>query len=1151
MNRRGDLFHSSRPWESPETSGVGRLPMRSPLVPWPDAEGARRAARLGPSGAAAPNPFELDLDGEWAFALAANPDATPDRFAKESFDDGSWSRLIVPGTWTLQGYDHPHYTNVVMPFGNVPPSAPAERNPTGLYRRWFDLPEGWESRRVVLHVGGAESCLEAFCNGDRLGLSKDTRLPSEFDLGACIRPGRNLLALRVIRYSDASFVEDQDQWWYGGIYRSVRLYSTDVAYIADVDARATPSVELSKGGVEVAVKLGFTFDPSADVPPGSAPVDYGGTGLPEGRGPAGLRGDWTVRLRLFGARVRGPDGPDASSENPIAKVEAKVGALYRSSRWEARLSLPVEAPKLWSEEEPALYCLVASLVSPDGKEVEHVACRLGFRRVEVRNRQLLINDRPVVIRGVNRHEHDERRGKTLDVAGMIKDIELLKRNNFNAVRLSHYPNDERWYELCDEFGLYLFDEADIENHAYYDHLCRDPRWASAFLERGMRMVLRDKNHPSVIVWSLGNESGYGPNHEALAAWIRAFDPGRPLHYEGAFRPEWGQGRHDLESLKRGRSVSDIVSAMYPPIDLLEAWSATTDDDRPFILCEYSHAMGNSNGSLSDYWEAIEKGRGLQGGFIWDWVDQGIEAFAAAPGSAVGRGTGSGAAAAAGADAAARERGAGALVKYWKYGGDFGDEPSDLDFICNGLVFPDRSPKPVLAECAQLFRWVRAVSDHPVSGRLLIRNRRYFTALRGLGLRWTVQVEGRPVLGGDLALPAVDPGAEAEVDLRIPWTEAVRESMAEGESFLFVEFVLLEACAWAGSGHRVGWEQFPLSSGKAAPCRRMAAGLQDTRQRRAGGASSPLEASAGGWRFDSAADGARPGWMALVSKEGFFDRLEIGGRPALISPLSMNLWRVPTENDGLRLFMDKRGLPDFAFYCEGKVMYDWLDAGLDSLSFSLVSMDTAVEGARLSIVHEARTRAGRRAGRFIQDYIFDAGGLAASFVFDLDPGLPELPRVGLSASLAPGYERTRWYGRGPQESYPDRKSGAAFGLYESSVDELGVAYVFPQENGNRSDVRWVEFFGEGGGIRVRSRAPFHFGASHHDPASLLAARHTCDLVRKDETFVTLDAAQRGLGTATCGPDTLERYRLAPGPYALRLRIEPLEAARGADGGAGRG
>ena len=782
-------------------------------------------------------------------------------FSDEDFDDSGWGSIRVPGTWTLQGYDKPHYTNVIMPFGNVPPSVPSSHNPTGLYRVRFDMPFEWKNRRVVLHVGGAESFLEAWCNGERLGFSKDTRLPSEFDLTRFVSEGSNLLAFMVVRYSDASFVEDQDQWWYGGIYRSVYLYSTDFAYLADIDARPTLTEDLVSGSVEAAVQLGFTFDPSTDGTAGY--VDYAGSGLPEGADAASYRGDWAVRAALY----------EPASDVALAASEAGVSASYRASRWEARLSLPVARPRKWSHEDPALYTLVVSLLSPDGREVEHSALSLGFRRVEVRDRSLLVNGKRVVVKGVNRHEHDERMGKTLDIADMIRDIRLLKRHNFNAVRLSHYPNDERWYDLCDEYGLYLVDEANIESHAYYDQICRDPRWASAFLERGMRMVLRDKNHPSVIVWSLGNESGYGPNHDALAGWIRSFDPSRPLHYEGAMRPPRGQGRHTLESVKGGRGVTDIVSTMYPPVDLLAAWAESTEDDRPFIMCEFSHAMGNSNGSLSDYWAAIERYKGLQGGFIWDWVDQGIEAF----------------------DSAGR--------KYWKYGGDFGDSPSDRDFICNGLVFPDRGVKPVLAECAKLFQDISASSEHPLTGRIAVRSRLYFTRLEGIDLRWTIQVEGESLLSGTLALPGIEPGESVDLDLAFPWTE--RRAAASREA--------KPSCSWNSS------------CGSRAPGRPPAIGSPGSKfrcppgpgQNIASGRGSMPSASVLPRRRSSSPRRAatrrdrRERMESAPTRRPFLLRASFPPCPAsggelLVSPLVMNLWRAPTENDGLKLFMELRG-----------------------------------------------------------------------------------------------------------------------------------------------------------------------------------------------------------------------------------------------------
>ncbi|MDX9957963.1 MAG: glycoside hydrolase family 2 TIM barrel-domain containing protein, partial [Spirochaetia bacterium] len=785
------LFNSSLPWEDPELAAFNRLPARSPLLPYPDAGSARLAAAAGPKGRElADNLRCLSLDGRWRFALAANPASRPEGFFLPDFDDGGWSELQVPGTWTMQGWDKPHYTNVVMPFSNVPPRAPASHNPTGLYRVSFDLPASWEDGRTVLRVGGAESFLELWCNGKSVGWGKDTRLPSEFDLTPFLEPGKNLLAFSVIRYSDASYIEDQDQWWYGGIYRSVLLYTTGPAWIADLFARPQLDDALQDGMLRVDARLGFSFDPGASRPyADSGPLDYAGgsaegygtargngpaAGLPEGSDPAAWQGSWTVRISLFP-----PEAGSGTSDQPVAQADILVDGRFRASGWTGRISVPVARPQQWSGESPCLYTLVTTLISPVGTELEHVACRVGFRKVEVRDRALLINGKRVMIHGVNRHEHDERSGKTLGLESMVRDIELMKQHNINAVRNSHYPTDERWYELCDEYGIYLMDEADIETHAYYDHLTRDPRWLAAFMDRGKRMVLRDKNHPSVIIWSLGNESGYGPNHDALAAWIRSYDPGRPVHYEGAVRPEYGQPPYTLESLTRGKAASDIVAPMYPPISLLEDWAMTTSDDRPFIMCEYSHAMGNSNGSLADYWAVIEKYPGLQGGFIWDWVDQALVSK----------------------NSAGQE--------YWAYGGDFGDSPSDLDFSCNGLVFPDRTPKPVLAECSKLFQPLSASLSRPVDGKVLVTSRFDFITTRGIWLNWEVQVDGRRVQQGQLDLPAIAPGATATIRLGLDQSLLDGCLAAEGEVVLNLDFCLLDEKPWARAGHRIAWEQCVL------------------------------------------------------------------------------------------------------------------------------------------------------------------------------------------------------------------------------------------------------------------------------------------------------------------------------------------------------
>jgi beta-galactosidase len=666
------------------------------------------------------------------------------------------------------------------------------------------------------------------------------------------------------------------------------------------------------------------------------------------------------------------------------------------------------------------------------------------------------------------------------------------------------------------------------------------------------MALRDKNHASVIIWSLGNESGYGSNHDAAAGWLRSFDPSRPLHYEGACRPDWGQGRHPLDSAGRGKAVTDIVSTMYPTVAFLEEWDRSTEDDRPFIMCEFSHAMGNSNGSLSDYWALVESGRGLQGGFIWEWMDHGLlvgKGGADTPTSLFEPGPN-----AAASDAAGRVTpGAG---KAWRYGGDFGDAPADLDFIADGLVFPDRSLKPAMAECAFLFRPIRAYADLPADyyvrverhggspsadlapkwGTVFIENRFDFSDLGGIALSWSI-VSGDPsraerdgvVARGKAKLPPIKSGEIERVDLGLPTSgpagEALRRALTDGECVLTLEFSLSKATAWAPAGHVVAINQVPLSP---APSRiefpRIAAGGKT--------------------------ETAKKSHVPRFDADGFLSSLTSAtGTELLSSPLVPCLFRAPTQNDGLKNFMSYRGKPDFSFYYTDKAMYGWLDAGLDDLRFKLESTEGSAGDAEYRTVHRVSTRAKVTVGRFIQRWTLDAGGLAAEFVFDLEPSLPELPRVGVVCSLVASLDSARWFGLGPHETYADRKAGSRLGVWEADLAGLSVPYIVPQENGNRHSVRWAEFAPVGGGraaapaLRVAGDAPFDFTLTPYTDRELWEAKHwdrlpSFAVAASRGSVLHLDAVQRGVGTATCGPDTLERFRLRPGVYRFALRFVSL-------------
>jgi beta-galactosidase len=1127
-------------WEDPAVQEINRLPMRSPLLPFPSVGEALRDAVAGPEyREPGENPWYLDLDGQWQFRLLPNPleDGGPaDPFAGPPWAGpgagaGSWAAIQVPGAWSRQGggpryegcFDKPHYTNVQMPFQAVPPRAPAD-NPTGLYRRTFDLPGGWKGRRVVLHIGSAESVCLVYINGTFAGAGKDTRLPQEYDISPFVHEGENVIGLTVVRYSDASYVEDQDQWWFGGIHRGVFLYSTAECFIRDVKAlpgkveglperKSRDPGEAYGAPGETAGTLTFSVTLGGRLPEARS-TGSEGTAVTAGN-PAGdpAGSPFTIVWALYPFRLPSP-GPDGTGgaesarriagalleEGPAAEGTIVFDCSYRLNSNTAEGTIRIGNPALWSHEFPNLYVLTVKLVR-DGRNLESAALLTGFRNVRIGRRELLINERPVLIKGVNRHEHDEKTGKTLSTESMLQDIRLLKTHHFNAVRTCHYPDDERWYELCDRYGIYLVDEANIEHHCFYNQMCQDSAWNQAYMRRVIRMAERDKNHPAVILWSLGNESGDGENHSAAAAWLRRLDPGRPLNYEGAIRPEGGQGAFTLESLNRGRDLTDIISPMYPPLDLIVDFVKYREDDRPLIMIEYSHAMGNSNGSLADYWKAIESYHGLQGGFIWEWIDHGLEAF-----TPEGK-------------------------KYWKYGGDFGDVPSDLDFVCDGLLFPDRSPKPAMAECKALQAPVRL---KPVPGRPLrftLENRYDFSGLDHLDLRWKLCTETAPLVDtgetvlreGGIPLPALRPGASAELG---PEGIDLRRILEEhrGAVYLHFDFVLKRDTPWAGAG-------FVVARGERL--------LRE---------SLPPELLPGIAVSGTAADPAPPaaGTAAAGPAAGT-------GPAEFAASFEPSLFRAPTQNDGLKTFMHLRGDPAARFYCEGKAMYPWLDMDLMHLGRTGERNETAAWQGYRAAWYTAVLTAGPAASAEYRDarlgtytrIIAETGGGRAvmDITFDLDPGLPELPRVGIRARVPARYGTIAWFGAGEGESYPDRRAAAFLGHYTGTPAGLEVPYVVPQENGNRGGVRSLTLRAAPppagpAAITIRPCRPVSFGVSRYRLENLTAALHTPDLAdlslgEDGYYFLSIDIAQRGVGTATCGPDTRPEYRLHGGLYRMRL------------------
>ncbi len=962
-----------RPWADPHVVSLGRLDMRPPTT---------AAASLDDVRTGAPSRWRRSLNGRWDFRLFDKPDDVPANAVVRPASGRGWTKVTVPGNWTLQDVgDLPQYTNVRMPFPGPPPRLP-ERNPTGVYRRRLTIPAGWTGRQIVLHLGGAESVHAVYLNGTFVGYGTDSRLASEYDITDVARPGPNDLAIVVVRWSAHSYVEDQDQWWMAGLHREVFVEARADVHLGSLVCDA--DLDGTVGTLETRATLA-----------GLRPPESG----------------WQVRfaLQTIGGRRIG--------RAVTARLRSRFDQPYVFTGHIATAQFRVDDVEAWSAESPTRYRVVAELLDPDGDVTEVHEQLIGFRSVQVRDRQLLVNGEPVWIFGVNRHDHHPTRGKAVTVDDMRDDLLAMRRHNITAVRCSHYPNDPRFLDLCDEIGMYVVDEANIESHAYNTSLCNDPRYRSTWLSRGARMVERDRNHPSVIMWSLGNESGYGANHDALAGWIRRSDPSRPLHYEGAvFHDGWIDG---------GLAASDVVCPMYPTIEAIEAYGRQGLGDRPLIMCEYSHAMGNSNGSLADYWDVITSTPGLQGGFIWEWKDHGL--LTRLPSGKRG----------------------------FAYGGQFGDEPNDGNFVADGLMSADLRPHPAMQEVA----WGhRPVVTSLAGDSLAITNRRSFTDLDDLVATWELLVAGEVVASGDLDAAAADGGPigpASTLALALPC--AVPDSP---DAHLTIRWFQRRATAWAPASHLVAWDQLQLTpiapSGTHAP--------------------------------------AAPQTASTV---------------ALASAVQLCVFRAPVDNDGLKL------MPNLGedFQAGTKALSRWRRGGVDRVAADQLvehhhSIDTLADGSQVH-THEV----------IVPDELDD------------------LARVGVTFELRRGFDGVRWYGRGPLENYPDRCRGAVLGVWESGID--APPYLVPQEFGLRTDCRWFEFIDSSTAAVVRldvlDPTAMHISATRFTDQDLYHASHETDLRPRPSLVVHVDVAHRGLGTASCGPDVLDRYRIAPGTYRFSYRL----------------
>jgi beta-galactosidase len=1019
-------------WENPAVFAVGKEAPRATGFPFES-----RAKAI--AGHRTKSDRFLLLNGQWRFHFSPNADQLPNGFERPEFDVGKWREIKVPADWQTQGFDQPRYNNITYPFPANRPFIPHATNPVGSYRRDVDLPANWMQSDIILHIGAAGSAYYVWVNGQKVGYSEDSKLPSEFNVSRFMKPGKNVIAIQVYRWSDGSYLEDQDFWRVSGIEREVFLMAAPKTRIRDffVHSGLSPNFRDGRLSVDLAVT------PASTATTARAIV---------------LDGERKV-LEL-------------SRTIPAGKAERQV-----------TLSGTLAAVRPWSAETPNLYMLLVELYDARGRIIQSTYSRIGFRDVAIRNGLVTVNGKPITIRGVNRHEHDPETFHVISRESMERDIQLMKRANINALRTSHYPNDPYLYELADRYGLYVMDEANIESHGYMDFANKhpdergkyqigfDPAWEAAHVSRVTNMVERDKNHPSIIFWSLGNEAGIGPSFNKAAALVKQRDPSRLVSYLG-----WGTFPDVPDH--RPNQYADIYAPMYDSVERMVDYAENWSHPQPLIQCEYAHMQGNSGGNLKEYWDAIyahpDK---LQGGFIWDWVDQSMYRY-----TSDGR-------------------------RYWGTGGEYGPNPGgDIEFG-DGLYQPDRTPNPHLFEVRKVYSPIQFAAFQPGAGTVEIINRHDFLDLGKFDFEFDVLENGVSVARG--ALPALNTAAHGREMVKIPLPAFQRRPGAE--------YVLtLRARARAGvipaieAGTVIGWEQFALGSEPSRPL----------------AVAGPVEMNKSGGKVRLSAAGAD---LVVDSKTGLIDRYTANGQTWLQGG-APNFYRALTDNDigtGVEKSHDI-----------------WKRASAERVVERVDARRLADGGAEVSISH----RAGGDAARFVTVYrMAGDGSLSVQGTFEpLRQDLPDPLRIGLFFTMPSSIDTLEWYGRGPHESYADRKTSAALGLWRGLIARQNHDYMRPQETGNKTDVRWMELLQSGvGGLRVIGDKPLSMNAlafpyddlSRRPPGT----RRSTDIVPHGEVSLMIDAVQSGVGGDNAwdkGGRPHPQYRIPLAKQSYSFRIEPF-------------
>jgi len=1045
---------NARDWEDETVIARNKLPARATSYSYPSVKDAVTGDRL--------HARYLDLNGTWKFCFSADVSQSPNAFQALEANVSGWDDIDVPSCWEMRGYGTPIYTNETYPFSANPPFIDRE-NPSGSYVKTFEVPSEWQrsDMRVILHFGGVASAFYCWLNGEEVGYSQDSCLPAEFDVTELLLPGQNKLAVKVIRWSDGSYLEDQDHWRMSGIHREVCLMAQPKVAIDDFAVRTALDATLEVAELQIRPEISAARGAS-----------YPG---------------WKVEATLLDAQEK------EVFEVPLEMdVDAIVNEAYpqRDNVSFPLMRASVVNPRMWSAEDPYLYTLVLSLKDGDGKVLDVRTCKVGFRKVEILGNVLLINGKAVKLRGVNRHDHNAINGKTVSFEDMKRDVALMKRYHFNAVRTSHYPNDPRFYDLCDEYGIYVMDEANVESHGVRGLISNLPSWNHSILERVVRMVERDKNHPSIISWSLGNESGTGPAHAAASGWVKEYDPTRFLHYEGAQGDPRHSGYIDVKDPRYShlgadmangsdRSYVDVISRMYPTPDEFEAMARYKDYGRPIIACEYAHAMGNSLGNLKEFWDVIRNHDNLAGAYIWDWIDQGIQRK-----SEDGR-------------------------VYYVYGGAFGDQPNSNNFCINGIITSDRMPTSKTEECKYVFQPVSFEANDLGMGILTIRSRFDFVDTSGFYFQWSLSEDGSILQQGKLPVSSILPGRSEQVVVPVEPFVARKGK----EYWLRVSMHEIEATDWSEPGYEVAKQQFRFP---------VVGGVSEE-QVVPNNEYPKLQASESDSTICLKGQGFEVGFNKIT---GQLDHYVYKGMSMVESPLKGSYWRALTDNDANGWKLDDHAA-------------QWKQA--DSLQ-KLEKLDVrSLSDGGYEVVAQHKLGDCIAQQRICFKVATD-GRVVVQVSLEASKDLPAMVRFGSRLGINKEMHTMQFYGRGPWENYRDRKLAAEIGQYRGEVEDFLNEYVKPQECGNRCDVRWLELSNGTMGLRIQGERPLNISVWPWCMEKLSAAQEAVDLVPDPYYTINIDHGQSGVGgndswSAIAAP--LLQYQIPAGNYAYSYTLIPFE------------